>query len=214
MKKQSLARQTVIAIVCGLLTMVANGTAHSQSRPLPLEEVTFSYGTISAKRVYIRIPLDASAARFLADPVQTLRQNRLAVPQSAETHWSEFADALRRLSNPQSTSGRSRSRGSETLYYEIELRGFRGGIRVALGDVNSGSPSARMSLERFLNDPVRTLRAQGVQIPVGDERAWKQLADALRALQFAYARRWQRPRSASRSSRTTSRSTSHAWPQR
>ncbi|HWN11174.1 MAG TPA: serine hydrolase [Pyrinomonadaceae bacterium] len=188
MNRKSLARQTVMAIVCGLITIFANGSAYSQSRPLPLEEVTFSYGTISAKRVYIRISVQASSARFLADPVQTLRQNRLAVPQSAEAPWREFADALRELTNPQSTSGSRRSGGNETLVYKIELREFQGGIRIALGDVNSGSPSARMSLERFLNDPVRTLRAQGVQVPAGDERAWKQLGDALRALQVAYAK--------------------------
>lgn len=180
MNGQSLARLAVMAIVCGLLTMCANERAYSQ----PLEEVTFSYGTISARRVYIKISLDASPARFLADPIQTLRQNRLAVPQSAETPWRELAAALRRLTDAQP---RRRSVGTEALVYEVELRNFQGGIRVALGDVISGSPSARMSLDRFLNDPVRTLRAQGVQVPAGDERAWKQLADALRALQFAYA---------------------------
>lgn len=191
MNRQSIARQTVMAVVCGLLTVFAAGTPYSQSRPLPLEEVTFSYGTISAKRVYIRISLDTSATRFLADPIQTLRQNRRAVPQPAEVPWRELADALQRLTGPQlgqSNAVRRHSGGRETLTYEIELRGFQGGIRVALGDVNNGASSDRMSLERFLNDPVRTLRAQGVQVPAGDERAWRQLADALRALQVAYAK--------------------------
>jgi len=191
MNRQSLARQTVMIVVCGLITVFANGIAYSQSRALPLEEVSFSYGRISARTVHIRISLDSSATRFLADPIQTLRQNRRAVPQSAEEPWREFADALRRLTNPQlgrSNAGPRRSGGGESLTYQIELRGFQGGIRIALGDVNSGSPSARMSLDRLLNDPVRTLRAQGVQVPAGDERDWKQLADALRALQLAYAR--------------------------
>jgi len=39
----------------------------------------------------------------------------------------------------------------------------------------------------FITKPVVTLRAHGMNVPASDERAWKQLADALKALQLAYA---------------------------
>ena len=190
MNGSSLSRLTAITFVCGLLAMFTVGIGYSQGESTPLEEVSFSYGPLGTTAVQIKISIGTSATKFLVDPVQTLRQKRIAVPESAETPWREFADALRNLTGAQATAGRRSSRGSEFLTYQIRLDGFGGGVRVAVADVDNVGPSTP---DRFLNDPVRTLRAHGVRIPTSDEREWKQLADALKSLQLAYAKARAKP---------------------
>ena len=185
MNRLSLTRLTVITVVFGCLAMFAVGIANSQGESIPLEEVSFRYGLLGTTAVQIKISIGTSATKFLADPVQTLRQKRLAVPESAEAPWREFADALRNLTDAQTNAGRRPPGGSEFLTYQIRLDGSGVGVQVAVADVNNGGFS---TADRFLNDPVRTLRAHGVRVPASDERHWKQLADALKALQLAYAK--------------------------
>ena len=73
-----------ITAVFGFLAMFAVGIAHLQGESIPLEEVSFSYGPLGTTAVQIKISIGTSATKFLGDPVQTLRQKRLAVPESAE----------------------------------------------------------------------------------------------------------------------------------
>ncbi|MEO8435734.1 MAG: serine hydrolase [Pyrinomonadaceae bacterium] len=195
MNIESFTRIMLSAIVSGLLTVVAGGNANGQGRDVPLDEVVFTYGKLSAKAVYIKITVDASdARRFLADPVKTLRLRGKVVPQSAEAPWRDFALALRSLAQPQvaTPAGRRPASGNEIVYYQVVLRGFTGGVIVAGADVNAVAPptaGARRGSPNgwFLANPVVTLRAQGVEVPTADEGHWKRLADALKALQLAYA---------------------------
>jgi hypothetical protein len=196
MKRQSLARLTVMAVACGLLTMFAVGIAYSQAKDIPLDQVVFTYGKPSATTVHIKISIDASATKFLADPVQTLRQKGVAVPQSAEGPWREFTFALQRLANSEPPNPAIRKRPGRTKYWNIVLkRGFAHGLAVTIvcvGDADSKTaPAADAQSSNtngwFITKPVVTLRAQGMSVPAAHERYWRQMAEALKALQLAYA---------------------------
>lgn len=189
MNRQSLARLTVMALVCGLLTMFAGGIVYSQS-----DTVYFSYQKLEPKAVFIKLPIGVEPPEFLKDPIQSIRKKGVAVPPSAEAPWRELAAALRRLTDPQpgqSNASKRRSSGAEFITFTVVLHGFSGPVRVAVADADSVAPPTvadRIAVDRFLNDPVRSLKTQGVQIPAVDERSWKQLVDALKALQLAYAK--------------------------
>ena len=87
MNRHSLARVTVMAIVCGLLTMFAVGIAYSQGKDLPLEEVSFTYGKLESTAVFIELPIGVEPPEFLEDPIKSIRQKGVAMPQSAEVAW-------------------------------------------------------------------------------------------------------------------------------
>lgn len=130
------------------------------------------------------------AANFLADPVGTLKQNGFAVPPPAERHWRSLTVALRRLSNPKLPSAPQAPIISRALVKNeviknevVRVRLPRGSIPV-VGDWDGDGAT---SVGDFLSDPVVSLRAQGVNVPVIQEPAWRQLAGALNALRRAYA---------------------------
>lgn len=153
-----------------------------------------TYGT-KEKTVNIQISISASdRQQFLKDPVNTLLGRGLAVPRPAETHWREFTSALQKLAGPELAKPVVRKKPGRTTFANIVLeRGYTPGVTVTIvGDWNAdGTNTSAAGTQNtngwFISRPVVTLRAQGMNVPAGDERAWKQLADALRALQLAYA---------------------------
>ena len=192
MNRQSLVRLTVMTNVCGFLIMFMGGTVYSQP-----ETVYFTFSKLETTAVFIKLPIGVEPPEFLKDPIQSIRQKGVAVPQSAEAPWREFADALRKLtvSPPeQSKAGRRRETRTEFITFTIVIHGFSRPFSVAVADVNNVAPPKVVADSiGFLKEPVRTLRAQRVPIPAVDERAWKQLAEALSALQLAYAKPGARP---------------------
>ena len=196
MNRKSFVHAMLLAIVSGLLTVVAGGNAHSQGRDFPTEKVTFVYGDLNAKTVNIQISIKTSGRQqFLDEPVSTLRLQGITVPPKAETPWREFTLALRKLANPQVAKPAGR-RDTMELEYVILSFGkvpmkMTGVVVTIVGAWNADGTATegarRNSPDRFLADPVASLRAQGVNVPSADEPAWRQLAAALKALRLEYA---------------------------
>jgi hypothetical protein len=196
MSRQSLVRLTVMAVGCGFLTMFAGGNAYSQRSEVPLEEISFSY-VIDEKTLNIKISINSSDRQnFLADPVATLRRRGIAVPQSAEGPWREFTFALQRLANSEPPKLAIRKSPGRTKYPNIVLkRGFAHGLAVTIisvwdADITTAPAAAAQSSSTngwFITKPVVTLRAQGMNVPAAHERYWRQMAEALKALDLAYA---------------------------
>ncbi|MGH9872114.1 MAG: hypothetical protein ACRD9S_06560 [Pyrinomonadaceae bacterium] len=193
--RKSFIRATLLTTVCGLLTLFAGENAYSQKSAVPLEEINFS-DVIDEKTLNITISINSSdRENFLRDPAATLRPRNIAVPQSAEGPWREFVSAVQRLTGSESKPVRRRLTHG-TRYSNVVLKaGYARGVAVTfVGDwapdrtvrPASGAQSSNTN-EWFITKPVVILRAQDMNVPASDERAWKQLADALKALQLAYA---------------------------
>ena len=176
---------TLVSIAAGLLIVGAARNAYSQGE----EGISFSYGKGPyAKTVSIEISLDPSdRQKFLTDPVSTLRGRRIAVPKSAETHWQQVTVLLRRLANPGLSPSARRKPGRTTFANIVLERGVMEGVVVRIvgnWDADTAdNPGVRT--ETFLADPNAALKSHGVDVR-GDEREWRELAAALRALQRAY----------------------------
>ncbi|MCM3872269.1 MAG: hypothetical protein ND895_16430 [Pyrinomonadaceae bacterium] len=173
----------------------AGGNTNSQGDHHPTETITFTYGGLySAQRansveVFVYTP---DRQKFLANPVSALRRQGSPVPLQAEPHWRALTVALQRLANPRlpKPAGASRSRGVETLTYQIDLHNSPGVVLTILGDWNGDDTTTgarRFEPKKFFADPVATLRALGVKVPAADERDWRQLAAALKELQHVYS---------------------------
>lgn len=131
---------------------------------------------------------------FLADPVGNLRQQGVAVPESAERHWRALTVALRGLTKSQAAKPASRDpHPVEELSFTFDKITVTGVVMTITSNGNADSTSKaragarRGKPEMFLADPINTLRAHGVDVPTADERFWKQLANALNALGLAYS---------------------------
>ncbi|HEX5702537.1 MAG TPA: hypothetical protein VFX97_04910 [Pyrinomonadaceae bacterium] len=168
-------------IVSGLLIVVIAGNANAQAEEL----LSFNYS-----KVVIQVSIRGiERQQFLADPVSALRSQGIRVPESAEAPWREFTQLLRRLKPDRASAGRSGSVNNETLHFRIELRDNRV-IFLGTGEANVANPPANSSglARKFIEDPVGTLRVHGMNVPSVEESDWRQLAEALKAVQLAHAR--------------------------
>lgn len=184
MKRKSFLGITLISIAIGLVIVGASGNAYTQGE----EGISFTYGKGTyAKSVNIEISLDPSdRQKFLKDPVSTLRGRRIAVPESAETHWQQVTILLRRLANPGFPSAR-RKPGRTTFANIVLERGVTEGVVVRIvGNWDADTADSPGRTETFLADPIATLRSHDVDVRGDDGRDWRELAAALRALQRAY----------------------------
>ena len=186
MNEKSFVHMMLPVIVSCLLIVVAGGNAKSQVE----ESVSFNFaGGPDWRTVRLQIPIKVSESEnFLAAPVKTLRALGIQVPQAAEAPWREFTQALRRMisaENAARSAGR-RSTGSETITFKIVLTNSVRLLYVGTGETNETDSAYSRTAAKFLEDPVSTLRTKGAQVHTANERDWKQLADALKALKLAY----------------------------
>lgn len=186
MNEKSFVHMMPPVIVSCLLIVVAGGNAKSQVE----ESVSFTFGGRGRdwRAVRLQIPIKASESeKFLATPVHTLRAQGIQVPQPAEAPWREFTQALRRLISAENarSAGRRSSTG-ETITFTVVIRNSVRLLYVGTGETNQTDTANSRTAEKFLEDPVSTLRTKGAQIHAANERDWKQLADALKALKLAY----------------------------
>ncbi len=168
-------------IVSGLLIVVVAGNANAQVE----EGLSFNFN-----KLVIQVSIKGiERQQFLADPVSALRLQGIQVPKAAEAPWREFTRVLRRLQADMASAGRRRSVGTEALHYRIVLKdAFL--IFVRTGETNLANSPANSagSARKFLEDPVGTLRVHGMNVPSVEESDWRQLAEALKAVQLAHAR--------------------------
>src|ERR1700752_1401970 len=118
MNRKSFLPMMQPAILCGLLILITAGNANSQME----ESLSINFcGPECWRMLNIQISIKGvnrlERAKFLEDPVSTLRKERVQVPESAEAPWRKFTETLRRLSNSKSArpaAGPKRS-GAETI---------------------------------------------------------------------------------------------------
>ena len=187
MNRKSFVQMMLPVIVSCLLIVVAGGSAKSQVE----ESVSFNFsGGPDWRVVRIQIPIKASEGEnFLATPVSTLRALGIQVPPAAEAPWREFTQALRRLTSTENaarSAGRRSSTGSETITFKVVLKNSVRLRYVGTGETSETDIANSRTADKFLEDPVSTLRTKGAQVRTANERDWKQLADALKALRLAY----------------------------
>ncbi len=202
-----------LTLLATLLVVVAGSPVLSRNRtpePLPTppvitaekarprapirEHVSFVYERIiwtydsdqnSTFQFLIAVP---NSRQFLADPVKALKQQRIAVPTSAEPHWRALARALGRLSNrqlPPSSRSSLAPKNIASLKNEIGRIHMPWGWIPIVGDWNG---DGTVSIGNFLSNPVDTLHTRGVKVPAADEATWRQLTEALKALRRSYAK--------------------------
>ena len=168
-------------IVSALLIAVVAGNANAQVE----ESLSFNFN-----KLVIQVSIKGiERQQFLADPVSAIRSQGIQVPESAEAPWRKFTQVLRRLQPDMASAGRRRSVGTEALHYKIVFKdAFL--IFQRTGETNLANSPANSagSARKFLEDPVGTLRVHGMNVPSVEESDWRQLAEALKAVQLAHAR--------------------------
>jgi hypothetical protein len=181
-----------LAIIAGLLIVIAGGhTTNAQVE----ENLSFNFATWAidyskGNRVEILVNTPDSQ-KFLSDPINTLKRQGVAVPRAAEAPWRGFTGALRRLATShriKAKGSRRSSKNKEILFYSFDKITVLGTIAGDWNGDGTTTVSARKASAGFLDDPLATLRAGRVEVPAADERAWRQLAEALKELHGVYSR--------------------------
>jgi len=180
-----------LAIVAGLLIVIAGGNTTKaqveENLSFNFHKLVIDYSKGNRVEILINTP---DSQKFLTDPINTLKRQGVAVPRAAEAPWRAFTGALRKLApshTAKAKGSRRPSKGVEIWTYKFDKIAVLGTIA---GDGNGAgmtTAGAREASARFRDDPLATLQAGRVEVPAADERAWRQLAAALKELQGVYS---------------------------